>query len=144
MLGSLKVRVFEWFCLVPLPPEWLSRKQVPAACQEGLAPGTQPQPPSPGACGSCLAMPTGSEATEEPKPLLLAPQTSPAICFVNTVYGLHRALTPSPHPMLGTTLSGRSRHCSCLQMRKLKPRGVQCPPRVSEPLGPGQAWTSDP
>lgn len=59
--------------------------------------------PSSGPCGPCPELPAGPEAAEEPNPPLHLPQFPTSVCFIHTVYSLHRALTLSPYTMLGAT-----------------------------------------
>lgn len=95
-------------------PSW----QMPAACQEvrsekGMR-RDRAMATSPGACGPCPNLPAGFEASEEPKPFLSSPNLLFPVCFINTVYSLHRVLTLSLHTMLRTTPQSRYCCCSCL------------------------------
>lgn len=108
-------------------PSW----QMPTACQEvrsekGMRRG-RAMATSPGACGPCPNLPAGFESSEEPKPFLSSPNLPFPVCFINTVYSLHRVLTLSLHTMLRTTPRSRYCCCSCLWIRKLKLREVKCP-----------------
>ena len=82
---------------------------------------------SPGAHGPCLNLPAGFKASEEPKPFPSSPNLLFPVCFINTVYSLHRVLTLSLHIMLRTTPQSRYCCCSCLWVRRVKLREVKCP-----------------
>lgn len=104
----------------------------PDPALQGLWPAKRPVSeghPSPGPCGPCPELPAGSEAAEEPKPFLLLPQFPTSVCFINTVYSLHRALTLTPYIMPRATPWDRYCFCFCLQMKKLKLRELKCPPQ---------------